>query len=250
MDSVELTAPRKVDLTICRQLKTACQILYVEGQNDINHGQVSARIPQEELYWVRGAALGFDEVEDDDFVQADLKGNVRQGKRTIPPEWPIHAAIYRTRKDVSAIVHSHPPNAIVFGSIGQPLLPLSHDGCFFQDRLGMFDATTNTILTMELAEQMVAQLGDGRAVLLKNHGIVTVGRSVKEATVTALLLERACGLQLRVPNGVEAIGSPEGDIEPKRGFIFNDVAIATYWSYAQRKLERIRQGAQLPEPRL
>lgn len=240
---------RKVDVRLIEQLTAACHILYVEGQNDVNHGQISARVAGEDEFWIRGAALGFDEVEPDDFVRIDSSGRRLAGRRTVPPEWPIHVEAYGARPEVNAIVHTHAPSSVIFGALGQELLPLSHEGTPFQGRLNLFEMTTNTILTREVARQMVADLGANPAVLLKNHGIVVVGSNVKEATVLALMLEKACAMQLRIPPGARASGSPAGDVTEKNDFIFSDLAVATYWSYYLRKVERCRRGEQLTEQR-
>lgn len=240
---------RKVDARLIEQLTAACHILYVEGHNDVNHGQVSGRVAGEDEFWIRGAALGFDEVQPDDFVRIDSSGKRLRGHRTVPPEWPIHVEAYRARPEVNAIVHTHSPSSVVFGALGQELLPLSHEGTPFQGRLNLFSMTTNTILTREVARRMVADLGANPAVLLKNHGIVVVGANVKEATILALMLEKACAMQLRLPRGASASGSPSNDVVEKNEFIFSDLAVSTYWSYYLRKLERCRRGEQLIEQR-
>ena len=118
----------------------------------------------------------------------------------------------------------------------------------FVGRLRTFCETTNTILSREIARMMVKDLGRSPAVLLKNHGIVVVGESVKEAVVLAVMLEKACALQLRIPAGRIASPSPPGDVAEKNEFIFSNLSIATYWSYFLRKVERVHQGTQLSEP--
>lgn len=238
---------RKVDERILQQLTAACHILYVQGHNDVNHGQISARVADEEKYWIRGASLGFDEVEHHSFTQIRIDGNIVQGHASVPPEWPIHSEIYEARPDVNAVVHTHAPASIIFGALEEALLPLSHDGCPFSGKLGVFSETTNTILTREMAKKMVLTLATNSAVLLKNHGVVVVGGSIKEATILALMLENACAMQLRVPVGKNVSPSPPFDVVEKNHFIFSDLAVSTYWSYYLRKVNRIQSGVQLPE---
>ncbi len=240
---------RKVDQRLVEQLVNACHLLYMEGQNDINNGQASARVAGEVEFWLRGAALGFDEVGSEDFVRVGPDGVRLRGHRSVPAEWPIHSEIYLARPEVGAIIHTHAPAATLFGALGRELLPISHEGCPFYGRLGTFEETTNTILDVDTARALVDVLGDGPAVLLKNHGIVTVGGNLKEATVLALLLERACALQLRLPEGAAVSPSPEADVVEKNAFIFSHLSLATHWSYYNRKLARVRAGEQLPELR-
>lgn len=237
------------DRAILGRLTTASHILYIEGQNDFNHGQISARRGSGGQYWIRGAAMGFDEVTPDSFGLCDPDGTRCTGKVAIPPEWPIHSAVYARHPKVNAIIHSHAPNALIFGARQRPLVPISHDACVFQDALGYFDLTTNTILDMATASRMVDALGAGKAILLKNHGLVTVGSNIREATILAICLEQACALQLRAEAAGQLSGSDEADTRAKNSFIFSDVAISTYWSYFERKLARVRAGQQLPQQR-
>ena len=242
-------AETTLDLALKERLTTACHILYVEGQNDFNHGQVSARRGRSDQFWVRGAAMGFDEVTTDSFALCDMTGAKHAGSVVVPPEWPIHTSVYRRRPDVNAIIHTHAPNALIFGARNRPLVPISHDGCPFYGRVSHYDMTTNTITTEDMAEALADSLGDGCAVLLKNHGLVVAGANIKEATIHALCLEQACALQLRAEAAGEFGVSPEQDIYDKRDFIFSPAAQSTYWSYYERKVARIKAGTQLPQTR-
>jgi len=237
------------DRAMIKRLATACHILYVEGQNDFNHGQVSSRRGASDSYWIRGAAMGFDEASESSFALSDVNGQRQLGKVVIPPEWPIHSAVYQARADINAIVHSHAPNALVFGARRRELIPISHDGCLFGDGLGYFDFTTNTVLDMPTANELVSAMGSSKALLLKNHGLVTVGANIKEAVVLALCLEQACALQLKAESSGHFTGSSETDVVLKRDFIFSTAAVSTYWSYFERKVGRIKDGLQLPEHR-
>ncbi len=237
-------------LPLRKQLTVASHILFVAGQNDINNGQVSARFGRADRFWVKAPALGFDEVTENSFLELAVDGGtVFRGDGHRPPEWPIHSRVYRSRPDINAIVHTHAFHATVFSATGMPLLPISHDGCPFHKRVNIFSATTNTILDIETGDRVAAALADNFAVILKNHGIVTVGRNIKEATVLALLLERACAVQLAIPSGASIDASPDDDVAQKNQFIFSDAAIATYWDYYRRRLSRASMATQLPEAR-
>jgi L-fuculose-phosphate aldolase len=237
------------DRSLLGRLTVASHILYIEGQNDFNHGQISARRGTGGQYWIRGAAMGFDEVTHESFGLCDPDGTRCSGNVSIPPEWPIHSAVYGRHPKINAIIHSHAPNALIFGARRRPLVPISHDACVFQNSLGYFDLTTNTILDLDTANRMVDALGTGKAILLKNHGLVTVGSNIREATILAICLEQACALQLRAEAAGHLAGSDEEDASAKNDFIFSDVAISTYWSYFERKLARVKAGLQLPQQR-
>lgn len=234
----------KADLTICQELTRACHILDVEGHTDVNHGQVSARSIEAGRFIIRGAAIGFDEVDETSFAKVDLNGSRIEGRVAIPPEWPIHGAIYRARPDVRAIVHSHPIDAIAFSATGAALKPISHDACPFMPELHIFDKTTNTITDWDTAELLAQGMSDGSGAILRNHGIVTAGPSIKRATILALMLNRACEIQLKVMSGLNLLTSSDADIKAKNDFIFGDVAVATYWSYYNRKVIKAGRSAE------
>jgi len=219
-------------------LTKGCDILYAEGHNDFNHGQVSARRGASDMFWVRAAARGFDEITEENFLLADMKGRVHAGKGALPPEWPIHAEIYRARPDVGAIVHTHPKASIALSATKGTIRPISHDGAYFSPGVPMFTRTTNTITDSETARLLASDIGDAKGALLKNHGIVTLGATTKEAVIAAILLERAAELELMVLSAPEVDPSPPSDIDAKQRFIFGRVAMQTYWDYFCRRAER------------
>ncbi len=221
-----------------RQMATACKILYVEGQNDFNHGQISARRQNGDQFWIRAAARGFDEIGEEDFILTDSDGRPIIGEGHIPPEWPIHAAVYQARPDVKAIVHTHPKASIAFSALNRPIRPLSHDGAYFAPEVPVFSETTNTIVDMPMAQKLAKVIGCAKGALLKNHGIVTVGPTIREATMAALLLERAAELELKVAHHDDSSPSPTEDIGEKQDFIFGSAAMRTYWDYHVRKANR------------
>jgi len=137
-------------------------------------GHVSRRDPDGRGAWIKGGPRGFDEVSDADVVFIDFDGRRLSGPIDTPPrEYPLHTEILRSRGDVMSVVHVHPPHAIALAATGAPLQVFSNAEC----------------------------LGQARAVFLVGHGIVTVGASVAVAVMTALLLERACRLQLLAAAG-------------------------------------------------
>ncbi len=111
----------------------------------------------------------------------------------------------RARPEVNCVVHTHPPHAVAFGSMNRPLLPVSHEGSLFADGLPIFSETTDLIVTRERGEALARTLGQTRAALLQNHGLVTVGGSIAEAVMTAVILEKACQVQLLA----DAAGGPQ-----------------------------------------
>lgn len=226
-------------INLIRQISIAARSLSLGGHDDFNQGQVSARMPGADTFFIKNAITGFDECTPDDILQASTDPEAPKD-RLLPPEVVLHQAVYNARPDVNAIVHSHAPHTLVLGATDLQLRAVSHDGAFFEGRTPRFTMTSNTILTLDVAEAVASALGTYPAALLRNHGGVIVGKSIRHATVYAHLLERACALQLtaeRVPGGYHS--SDEGDIAAKREFNFADLSVRSYWDHCSRQVHRL-----------
>lgn len=185
-----------MDSMPCREkISLSSKILIMEGHGDFNLGHVSAR-DYDGSIWIKPAGMGQEEISASDVISINVGGEVIQGERQPHSEVPIHTAIYRRRPDIRCIVHTHPPNAIALGATGSPLAMLCHDAIPFYRRLGYLHDMPGLIVTAEQGDRLANILGGGNAVLIRNHGIVTAGRTVEEALCLAIHLERACKIQL------------------------------------------------------
>ncbi|UJW29803.1 class II aldolase/adducin family protein [Saccharothrix sp. AJ9571] len=225
-----------------RQLRVsvalAARSLSLGGHDDFNQGQASARLPGADLMMIKSALRGFDECEPGDVIEAPVDPD-EQAPPLAPPELALHQAVYQARPDVCAIVHSHARHTLVFGATDLPIRPVSHDGAFFAGRLGRFTTSSNTILDIGMGREVARELGDAPALLLRNHGGLVAGRTIRHATVFAHLLERACELQLmaeRVPGGYH--WSTVEDVDLKRDFIYADLSVRSYWDWCVGAVSR------------
>jgi len=227
------------ELQLHRNLAVASRILSINGHDDFHQGQVSARAPGAAEFWIKRSMIGFDEACPDDMVLGHVDP-AQPVHRDAPPELPLHQAVYAARPDVGAIVHSHAPHTLVFGATELELRPLSHDGACFQGRLGRFDETSQTILSIDVGAAVARALGDGMAVLLKNHGGLIIGSSLRQAVVLAIVLERACQLQLLAEStGKPYAASSVADVEGKQDYIYSGVSLKSYWDHAVRRARRV-----------
>ena len=218
---------------LAANLAFASRMLSLDGHDDLNQGQVSARLPRAERVLIKQALRGFNEAGPEDMIW-ELADPAAPASRDAPPELPLHRAIYAARPDVNAIVHSHAPYTLVFGATEMELQPLSHDGAYFEG-IPRFTQTSHTVLHLETGQAIAQCLGDRSAVFLRNHGGVVVGRSIREAAVAAQILERACRLQLMaVQAGVKYHVSRADDIARKRSFIYSETSVKSYWDYLVR----------------
>ncbi len=219
-----------------QKLALAYHILAMEGQADFHLGHISAREPGTDTFWMKRAGIGMEEVTPDNLVLLDYDGNVLRGEGPRHLEYPLHAEVYRRRADVQAVTHTHPEHCIALGAGDEPFHPLSNDGTFFEPTVPLFEEFTDLVMTREQGEKTSKALGDARALLLRNHGILVAGASVEEACLGALLLERAARIQLLAGS---ATWTSTEEVRLKREHIYSQKMIESIWEYECRKLERI-----------
>lgn len=132
-----------------------------------------------------------------DLILCDEQGNVVEGSEPInAAAFAIHSQIHRARADVTAACHAHSVHGKAFSAFGRELEMLTQDACRFHRSHGVYRDFRGVVLDEEEGRRIAAALGDGKAAILQNHGILTVGRSVDEAAFWFLSLERTCQAQL------------------------------------------------------
>jgi len=178
------------------QVAWAGRILAGEGYADLTLGHVSARVPGSDHFLIKRKGLAIDEVEPDDVVEVDFAGELLHGADVdLHLEMVIHAEIYRARPDVGAVVHGHPTYATALAATDASLEMLTHDAVLFTDGIGWFEESVDLITEPEEGAAVARALGARRAVLLRNHGVVVVGKDVPWAVLAAVTLERAVQIQ-------------------------------------------------------
>jgi L-ribulose-5-phosphate 4-epimerase len=217
---------------------TACRVLARAGHGDLIWGHASVRDPDGQGVWLKTASWGLDEVTPDRVHLVDKDGTVRDGGGQRHSEYPIHTEVMAARPDVGGVVHVHSPHAVALAASGQPLLPVSHAANYFAPAgVPRFTATADLILTPELGMAVATQLGHAPALFLVNHGIVTVGTDLREATVAAVLLEMACQQQLLTSGyGGWPTWSDTEESLSKRANIYSPPAVRAVWEYLVRQL--------------
>jgi L-fuculose-phosphate aldolase len=193
-------------------LADAGRVLAHEGQGDYVAGHVSLRLPDEpNRFLMKPAGIGLEEMTDENIITVDLEGNKVAGTAGRHNEVFIHSEVLRARPDCQAVIHTHAVYAVVFSSLGKPLLPVSNDGAFFANGLPVFSETTELIISQARGKAVARTLGAHGALLLRNHGIVTAAASMEEAVWLALKLNQACHVQLMAEwaGGPKFVGEPE-----------------------------------------
>lgn len=186
---------------------------------------------------MKSAGWGFEEITDDRVVLVGRDGEVVEGTGVRHTEYPIHTCVLDARPDVNCVVHTHAAAPIAFAALGVPLRPISHDGTLFvPPDLARFRGTSALIRTKALGEQLADELGERNAILLPGHGVVVVGPDAPTAVMSAILLDRACRLQLEV----EAAGGPrvwteDQEALEKRTMCWPPGQLEAGWRYLLRR---------------
>jgi ribulose-5-phosphate 4-epimerase/fuculose-1-phosphate aldolase len=176
------------------------------GFNEGVAGHLTARDPEDpELFWVNPFGLSFGLIRASDLILVDRQGNVVEGDWPVnPAAFAIHSQVHQARPDVQAAAHTHSRYGRAWSTLGRTLDPLTQDSCAFFEDHALFDDFTGVVLDVEEGKRIAHALGDHKAVILRNHGLLTVGHSVDEAAWWFITMERTCEVQLLA----EAAGTP------------------------------------------
>ncbi|PLS82677.1 MAG: L-ribulose-5-phosphate 4-epimerase [Chloroflexi bacterium] len=171
-------------------------------------GNVSARDPETNLVAIKPSGVMYEDLRPEDHVVLDLEGNIVEGKLKPSSDTASHLYIYRNRPDVNGVVHTHSAYATAFAAVGQPI-PVYLTA--IADEFGgpIPCAGFAQIGGEEIGQQVVEHIGSSPAVLLKNHGVFTVGKSAKAAVKAAVMVEDVAkavwlALQLGQPDVIPA----------------------------------------------
>jgi len=169
---------------ICRVMKA----LYNRGLISALGGNVSARLPGANEFWITPSGVFKGELSPDDLVKLDLDCNVVEGLLRPSIESPVHAAIYKVRPDVNAIVHAHNPFTLGLALAGIPIKPITVEEVMVLRKVEIVPfAFPGTEKLAELVKEAISK--GARALILQNHGIIAVGSNLVEAEAVAETLE-------------------------------------------------------------
>ena len=180
-------------------------------------GHITVRDPERlDHFWVNPMGRSFKQVKVSELLLVSHTGEVVEGHGLLNgAAFTIHSRIHMANPEVTAAAHSHSVYGKAFSSLGKLLDPLTQDSCaFYQDHV-LFDDFTGVVLDNSEGERIAAALGEKKAAILQNHGLLTVGATIDAAAWWFITLERSCQAQLLA----DAAGTPK--------LIGHDVALLT-----------------------
>lgn len=202
-----------IDRAVVQELKEkialGCRIIAKLELSDYL-GHISARIPGTDFVLIKARGLDMGNLLDmtaDKVVIVDLEGRQVEGEGKFPPdEVVLHTEIFKARPDVMAVVHTHQFYSTVLSDVGMKILPMQGVMAAIAAReIPVFESSLK-IVTHEQGAAVANTLGNSSSILLRNHGICTVGDSIEQAVVFAIWLEG----QAKMTWHAAAVGTPRG----------------------------------------
>ena len=169
-------------------------------------GHITVRDPEHtDWFWVNPFGMHFSQIRVSDLILVNHHGEVVEGHAHVnTAAFAIHSRVHANRPDTVAAAHAHSMYGKAWSSLGRLLDPITQDACAFYQDHGLFNDYTGVVYETAEGDRIAQALGNGKAVILRNHGLLTVGSSVDEAAWFFITMERSCQAQLLA----EAAGTP------------------------------------------
>ena len=219
-------------------LAAAYRLVALYGWDDLIFTHISARVPGGDHHFLLNPyGMMFEEVTASSLVKVDLQGKIVMDSPYFinPAGFTIHSAVHAAREDALCVMHLHTANGIAVSAQKEGLLPLSQQSLVALASLAYHDYE-GLALNEDEKPRLVADLNNKNHMILRNHGLLTVGRTVAEAFLSMFILESACKIQILAQSGKgELISVPASVLEK----------VST-----QQKAVTVGQGARLTWPGL
>ncbi len=184
-------------------LAAAYRLVALYGWTDLVFTHISARVPGPEHHFlINPYGFMFDEITASSLVKVDLAGRkVMDSPYPVNPAgFVIHSAVHAAREDAGCVLHVHALNGIAVSAQKTGFLPISQQSIFVMSSLAYHDYEGVALLDDE-KPRLVRDLGNNTYLMLRNHGLLTVGRNPAEAWVAMYIFESACAIQIRAQAG-------------------------------------------------
>ncbi|MEU7001718.1 class II aldolase/adducin family protein [Nonomuraea sp. NPDC046570] len=180
------------------RLTAALRIFGKFGFEEGVAGHITARDPERtDHFWVNPFGMSFKHVTVGDLILVNHQGQVVEGRYHVnEAAFAIHSQVHQARPDVVAAAHSHSVHGRALSALGHVIEPITQDACAFYQDNALFDDYTGVVTDLEEGKRIAAALGERKAVVLRNHGLLTVGTTVDAAAWWFITMERSAQVQL------------------------------------------------------
>lgn len=229
-------------------LAAAYHLVALYGWDDLVFTHISARVPGSEHHFlINPYGMMFDEITASSLVKVDLDGKIVMDTAFSinPAGFTIHSAVHAAREDALCVMHLHTDCGIAVSAQESGLLPISQQSLFVLTSLG-YHNYEGLALNDDEKPRLVADLGKKTFLILRNHGLLTVGPTVADAFLSMFLLERACRIQIMAQSGGgRLIPIPEpilAGIKAQQEIVTKGSGGRLVWPGLLRKLDRLDRG--------
>ncbi len=199
----------RLDLAACYRL------IHMFGMDDLIYTHISARVPgPEEHFLINGFGLLYEEITASNLVKVDIEGNILSDSEwgINPAGYVIHSCIHREMPEIGCVLHTHTVAGTGVSAQEEGLLPLSQTSMLFTGQVAYHDYE-GVALREEEQARMLADMGDKRIMILRNHGLLTVGETVQEAFLLMYYMEQACRMQVAAQSGGGKLTVPSPQVQ-------------------------------------
>jgi ribulose-5-phosphate 4-epimerase/fuculose-1-phosphate aldolase len=228
----------RVELAACYRLIAHFRM------TDWIYNHISSRVPgSHDHYLINPFGLLYEEVTASSLVKVDVHGQLAEGTllEVNPAAFIIHGAIHEARPEVGCVLHTHTAAGIAVAAQARGLQPISQHAFKVLDRTAYHDFE-GIVLDEGEQQRLVANIGSKDVLILRNHGLLTMGRSVSEAFELMFFLERACQIQVAALAGGERLIEPDAQVQQRTCRQFaadNSYVQGRDWQALLRLLDRM-----------
>jgi ribulose-5-phosphate 4-epimerase/fuculose-1-phosphate aldolase len=173
-------------------------------------GHITLRDPVDpHSFWVNPFGLAFSLIKKSDLIMVNHDGKVVDGgpnRLLNQAAYMIHAAVHKARPDVMCAAHSHSINGRAFCTLGRPIDIITQDSCAFYNDLAVYNSFKGVVLAKEEGDNIARAIGNKKAVLLQNHGLLTTGQTIEAAVFWFVSLDKCCHAQMMADAAVAGRG--------------------------------------------
>ncbi len=181
-----------------QRLAAAFRLFSKAGFDEGVAGHITVRDPEHpDTFWVNPFGVHFGHIKVSNLIRVDHHGKTVEGELPVnAAAYAIHSRVHQARPDVVAAAHSHSLYGKAFSSLGRELSPITQDSCAFFEDHALYDDFGGVVVELDEGERVATALGAKKAVILQNHGLLTVGDTIDAAAWWFITMERTCQAEL------------------------------------------------------
>jgi ribulose-5-phosphate 4-epimerase/fuculose-1-phosphate aldolase len=233
---LEERSAEEIRLRRKREVALGYRILAAQRWGDLGDGHISARDPERtDCFWLLRYGVSYHAARVADLVLVGPDGKLVSGQGPINvAAYYIHHPILMARPDAVSATHVHTGWGTPFSAEVRPILPITQESCIFFEDHAIFDDEEVQVQSVEGGKRIAAALGGNRAIILRNHGLLTVGDRVSEAVGSFVHMERVAEAHMKVRDAKPI--SAEGARFAKSDLTRYGVGRAAFWSLVARHI--------------